>query len=164
MVCNAIKRQGLQGEAHLCTYYLCVADCKNGHCSLLPVSFTMWLYGIFHQEVGPIFLLPWNPAGLMKKQREYQQASSGPGPQEAPHASTRTPGSLPTPCMNKPGLACQRMKDHMEHGRATQLKPLRPVSPQPTQSSATAAYVKLSHDWKDCPAQLKLMSHRMVSE
>lgn len=90
---------------------------------------------------SPFFSSPEAQLALWRMQWEYQQASSGPGPQEAPHASTRTPGSLPTPCVNKPGLAYQRMKDHMEHGRATQLKPLRPVSPQPTQSPATAAYM-----------------------
>lgn len=41
-------------STYVYVYYLCVADCKNGHNFLLPVSFTMRLYSTSHQEVESI--------------------------------------------------------------------------------------------------------------
>lgn len=98
-------------------FFLCLSQCD---CMASPIK--RW---------GPLLSSPETQLALWRMQWEYQRANPGPGPgtQEAPHASTHTPGSLPTPCVKKPGPACQRMKHHMKHGRDTQLKPLRPVSP-----------------------------------
>lgn len=141
MVCDGYKKtRAARGSAHTIRVWqiakmaIILFSLHLSQCDCTASLIKTW---------GPLLSSPETQLALWRMQWAYQRASPGPGPgpQEAPHASTRTPGSLPTPCVNKPGPVCQRMKDHMEHGRGTQLKPLRPVSPQPTQSLATAAYV-----------------------
>jgi hypothetical protein len=156
------------------TYYLwCVhvyylADCKGGHSSLLLfVFFVMRLSRTSCQEVE--FVSPPRKGVCVCMCVWDQQASSEaePDPQEAVHTSSGVlqPCYAVLCCMNKPSPACERLKEHRSVQEASQLGPLRPARPLPTQwLSQLHKWVMPEPEKSTCPAKFKLLIHGIMSK